>query len=1101
MHPDDFCDWIDRIAKASNLESAPSEGIDFWTVMLASLQRKAGKRGVDRILSEFYACRANQEKEVRSAPLIRKRKQTNEPHTVESLKYLTADLRNALESIQGKLPRTEHITIELCKEEGGSLLRYRLVERCKQPSVLDEETPSNSEQPPSLNGVCVIVALIESAANVSNADIGKLLPGDKWSLRSTYQPLLYESCLDSQSGTAAIFSQLAERLLEWTDEKEGRTAAIVCLPSSVGISSDQLCPYAHDLARGPDHWDAYHEPLSGDVSRDQEIMRKRNRYGLYVSGTAVPFLGCRFSLEPVGELRVNGFESFVKSSFPIIYRAWGRLIDIDSLGKHNLVQKHSSPVHGIVDYEAGNLIHSQTIAVSLLEGYLKDSSALVLHWQCHHSRKDDLLAPIEESLRPHLDFNRRREGDLSPIDTAKDWLKRRLSSVTEHERNSFASFLVGSRTSKDFANLPHVLSRLLLESQVRVVVENWQWADESLRNLLSGVERAIHDLTDTRLDLSRITIDPASISLAPDLDELDRRSLVDNPDLHDLLAVAAALGINFLLSWLRFCWIQLAPAERNGESFRQTLDTAYQRGYLKFSSLLADSNNPGRRYRKVQFASAWFFEQLQSDIVVATKRQQVHRIFMVRFQKYAAEKGVDKLRSKIHIFRIAKEAVNHPHTEINCWRELSELALIVGVRASATGAYHEALNRLYVAFKWSDRIEEVRDAKSVELRLGIAMHIGSTMLYMPPHQPIEEQAIQCFKEVLKSDSDGPTGEEPFETISLRKVLTFYRTWAGLCLWNESLSDAYNASSILKRIATNKQRHDVVMEANHLLSVALFQQGKFEESANAAREGRLYCEGHAGLRPNDPEQFGNHDGRVCCKAFEALSTLIMEGESKSSQESITRLLEFCADTHNDGEERTDPVSRNIGYGYAALYYFLLERYVDAKEILRRVPKIDEGHHEKSRWDLFIENLSICARIGENWQLPAENQRSWAPILEDMDKARSSWKPREHSLLWRVFSAVAKWHIDREDSFRQFDEIVSDMPRRQERYFNPQIYRFYAWFREHNREYSISRELLKDGLELSVEIKSLLFQNRLQDELNRMTDIPSEFERTDSLDYGT
>ena len=150
------------------------------------------------------------------------------------------------------------------------------------------------------------------------------------------------------------------------------------------------------------------------------------------------------------------------------------------------------------------------------------------------------------------------------------------------------------------------------------------------------------------------------------------------------------------------------------------------------------------------------------------------------------------------------------------------------------------------------------------------------------------------------------------------------------------------------MAVSHGRDDLQFEASHALCVTLFGLGKLADCARHALGGIDYCVRNEFVDLIEPQIFGSHDGRVCCKSVAALCDLLTERQQ--AEVWLQRALTFVETQGNDE-------SKKIAESYALMFYVLAGKYGEAIEFCQRS---QQRCRLNDHWSLRSELLKVSSR---------------------------------------------------------------------------------------------------------------------------------------------
>ena len=259
---------------------------------------------------------------------------------------------------------------------------------------------------------------------------------------------------------------------------------------------------------------------------------------------------------------------------------------------------------------------------------------------------------------------------------------------------------------------------------------------------------------------------------------------------------------------------------------------------------------------------------------------------------------------------------------------------------------------------------------------------------------------------------------------------------------------------------------LAFEAFHIAAVVAFQRGRLHKAKLWGKRGREFCEATTGMDLQDVDLFGHHDGRVCCKVFEAMSLLLQK--SPEAPAALDRMLHFLHD-------KRDATSEYVGRGYQALYHILAENFDEAHHSLAT---FTADSHTGHWWD-FVCLLRECAHIGRLWKSPPAGPVG-KKLPDRIGRLKSSrWKIDEYRIVWDSFHGVAlELAQNTQEASKVFEQLFARLPHSEEQFFQPQACRFIAWFERRRQNDAAARRAIDYGLTVAREMQAQLFIDRLQ-----------------------
>src|SRR5580704_2556260 len=644
-----------------------------------------------------------------------------------------------------------------------------------------------------------------------------------------------------------------------------------------------------------------------DPPPDEESRQGDNRLEVLVTGEVEHLLRHRYSFEPIGEIESKSAGGDPISE--IVCRAWSRTFLRHPNEKTDAIRGPANAQGRVIKYSVTSDIQGQWHSHALIHTLEEDEpNAIILHWQCALHRKTDLLSTVVESLRHHVRLNRKshfvdasKEVTFDPQTTIEDWLDQHLSKGpnAQQSRKCLMTLLLGSPHDRDYAGIvDHLLDVLgRLARPVWIVVENLHHADELVEQVIERVD-SVPD--ESKLELFTVGTDQDGIPVT-NIPVPANSRLDSEDDLREVLEIAAVLGWDFPLSWLRRCWLRLEDG-RDIAKFRSLFQRACVRGILQYCGMLTDHRDKRSRYREVKWSRVEDFQQFCAELDDA-KTRQIVREFSRALSELHFGSSTDPLeifssiRCKARVFRILQsrpqEIVQPP-----CFMALGWLHLAKRARSGAgTG---EAVSRLRWAREWAEKIEDQRIAALGELRLQIAA--DSLAIFGPCLQQTDASEALRYAVDVERETRRASHERPKE---LRWALE-RAVWA-CTTWHGNLRDAEERARKLLNLAREDRRTDLEFEAYHALSVTQFGLGDLKACLDSALAGLA---SRTVPDSNEPGLFGRHDGRVCCRIFKALPLLLMDSTAASS--AIKDAIDFAS---------SDIQMLVIAHAYAAMFEVL------------------------------------------------------------------------------------------------------------------------------------------------------------------------------------
>lgn len=798
---------------------------------------------------------------------------------------------------------------------------------------------------------------------------------------------------------------------------------------------------------------------------------------ILVSSSAYELLRHRFTFEPVGE----------RSGAPV-YRLWAemQLADSESSSKvrdaaYSCKRFVDLPVEGP---NAEQAVQDQARSlVNLLAE--EDEPGIVLHWQCTHDRRTDILRPIDESLGHLLGMTFRTEfkGGSAAGSQPVDFQKRVRSFLEgwvgaeqcEQHSRVLISLLAGGDDREDFENVVPAISALLmnlaLSQKVRVVIEATAEPDELVLKLRDFLR---DDLPrNANIQLFHVWCSSSSPECPPTVG--DRT----NDDTSLLLQIAAVLGTDFQLAWLESCWKTIAK-ENHGDlqnRFDRALDESLLRGSLQFCDSLVtqilDARKTEAQYQSIRQVK--WVNRSNHNSIDADFQHQVVAAFWDSFRSTTSQEppSVSSLRLKARTFDILNSSINFAELRKRVDPIfMAELALCLGHRARAAGAPVEARDRLHRGIAWWKLATEQQRKSHYHIGRNLAQ--ASLELWSEDRSGEKAEDDPGFALADECLSDIPH-DDLCDSNSARIWFSLARSAWSIQNWSGPLTEAERHAKTMYSIAEHI-KGGTQLEAWHALAVTQFAQGNLNECKSSARDGVDYCRTTAHLRSNDEHIFGSHDGRACCKALAGLCDIIKTG--RDTDKLVEEAVTFAKNLGNKETYR-------VACGYKAMSELILGRFKEAMDTCGASEHSGTSQRPRDlptsqRWEVFTELLSVCAAIAERVMSRAASGGN--DLASKIESLRTKWRVREYDSLWLTFEALALWidpkgATEFDEKFHKSTEIAKT---RGETVFLPLTYLWWARVKARSNKLDEAAQHIHDGLDCAAQIGSTFWAEQLIEE---------------------
>lgn len=921
-------------------------------------------------------------------------------------------------------------------------------------------------------------------------------------------PFLWAAAVDSEKVLIDVLDETLRKICSVVDDftadrlprtKEGRVIVALHLLRSIELIDEpgdttgiwpESVSIASRLSQG--EFRDYDLAFTDTKSEKRSVIEDLPSCVL-VTGDVQHLLRNRYSFEPVGEFITAAGQEAARED--IIFRIWSRILSTDNVSQEVAVQARLligetlNETNRVARFPVGSDVSGQGASQFFIQELDRQApDALILHWQCTELRKTDLLTPVAESLRPLISLNRRSrfhrtQEDMcfDPLKAIADWVNDQMGQIESRDTSvaCLTSLLVGSSDDKAFEK---VVPRLfdfftMIKQPLRIVVENGHHADELMTRLIAMFGNSLPKQANVRLFVLEVPQEQSGKLSGPAIEQpsairsASHQRQLPVEEQRYLLSIAAVLGWDFPLSWLRNCWMNLT--NRPVAEFREYFDALLRAGILQHCGMLTDIEDPSRRYREVKWGPVDAFHEFQRNLDERDIAAVVAVFSKVLHEKHLGKPGepvnlLQKIRCKIRVFRILQI---QPAKIIQAQLVMARAWLLVGNRAFCAGATGEAMRRLICARTWASHIKAARSSEESKLSIEIATSLMRARIerreFSLENHDVEKD-VEYSRQIQQELGDSPFGWSE-EFFALDRAIWAHAIWfSKLSLAEVSARQMHNGAQTAKRL-------DLQFEGDHALAVTLFSMGKLQECFDHAAHGRGFCISLPKFKPdsNQSHLFGNHDGRVCCKLFVALCRLIAPGVSGGPDEELpaiddlAKALKFAAG-------QTDPLTLRIANSYGGLFHLLDLNFDQALELCDDCTNPDVD----SPWTTFTALIADCARIGMALGGRLKNDTIEA-LLEKIQHDRTQWGVNEYDCLWLTYQGVAhELAAEPSQAIESLMSAVNLAISRGERVFLPEIYRYLAWVQRRHGDEKACRETLENGLTEARTMGAMLFNGRLE-----------------------
>jgi hypothetical protein len=707
------------------------------------------------------------------------------------------------------------------------------------------------------------------------------------------------------------------------------------------------------------------------------------------------------------------FEPHNDESGSTAYRLWAHfprpedaMRSTIKLLPHSVREPRYSPRY----FQARDAEHASRIARALVSATLAQRpDAFALHWECHSTRRDDLISTVVESLRDLFDVNQAAARRVLE-ERAKAWFSKKYHGAPDELVTSVLALVLGSDQSASYSRILEQLTALFShlssrEPSLTIIVENFGAADELTRKL---VEALAAQSDDNRPNLLIIEA-PQSADGADILDPSREWNVVGEecltPSLTipaeiaanamalECLQIAAQLGWDFPRSYLRKLWRALRAGDNEREQrpelnaeFEEVLSLLLRRGLLRYSGRLADIGETRFGYRELRFTSPAILKRVSDETPseLAERIANLSPVLVAEIIQSASD--VPYIRRKLMVCRLLSRANPDAIRRLGL-EKLLKLWMIVVDRADSAEARGEASGRLAKA------------------RAAIAVFDDREQATMP------REVLEIYAKLVRYDSDHAQSRDAqllieaydrFEESLGQPLISQDQLigWFALlrALWNRkqhwgSLEEALDILEFIDDPRRKKLSQMLQLEFEHLKAVTNFGCGDLLACASASLSGRLLCEQMGGAHPAKPwlPQHGHHDGAVCCKMlFVIVMTLkcrmqLNLGEAPHCSES--ELQNASDKAIGYALEGNDTPTIIIARAFEALRLFLLKQHDRA---LRQIEKalqrdVKNQQHAARTWRNFVTLLRKCIEIAKLAEAVEADVPEWADARRQTAKA--------------------------------------------------------------------------------------------------------------------
>ena len=706
----------------------------------------------------------------------------------------------------------------------------------------------------------------------------------------------------------------------------------------------------------------------------------------------------------------------------------------------------------------------------------------ILRWECHCSRKFDLLHPVVESFRDLLELNRRSCNRALP-ELIESWIDQKIV-YPQQFRVAFVdkikSLLLGDEKCGDFRDIVDALAVVLRNrppegSQLAVVVENLHQADELTQQLVAEIMR---DPVKSQLMVISVcggkSIPWRNAELEDGFDQAKHmgdlpksnevKSLLhkfqSDSNIRDLLRIAQVFGWDCPRAWLSHVWTKTTGG--TPQDFTEALLPLLRAGILRYSGLMPGIDQ-SKRFRELKFTSVQAFDLIK-QWVDEDFRGQVVKHCLDSIICHLENQAIGTLPRKPLVCNLISTAkIEHIQGHLS---EFINLWLLIGRRAEMSGALTESRRRLDNAVRLL--IASGKEAPEVRLadeKLTCEV-IGLYVRVLAELEPRSEDEASVIEAGQISDRLADSTDLRLERFALSRALWSWHHHRG------KLATAASIADCLQRDVDSFEidRDDLRLEVDHLQALTSFSIGNLAQCREVAEEGKRLCEKtHRSRHFDDSPIFGGYDGAAVCKVIRAILLLL---ENDSYEEASKQVMAYA-----DGTQ--DKATRLIARSYVALMYLLANRFNDVE-----VFRTERVEWDVRRWLTMADLVWCCAAIGRrweeeaHWQLPFRGRHPKAfaeHVVGPLQARRREWArySLEYEIIWATFEAIALAMLDDAEAAEALlREEIKKSESRGEVVYLPEAYRILAVILSRTNQ-SAAKESLQTGLQLAEAAGNKLF----------------------------